>query len=40
MSKTSESAYPKVVNVYRQRYDKMAKPEYMSSLSDIRDCSE
>lgn len=29
MSKASESVYPKIVNVYRQRYDKMAEPEYV-----------
>lgn len=29
MSKTFVSAYPVVVNAYRQRYDKMAKPEHM-----------
>ncbi|MGD0978950.1 MAG: transglutaminase domain-containing protein [Candidatus Bathyarchaeia archaeon] len=37
MSKTCESAYPKVVNVYRQRYHKMAKPEY---LRDFRHCAK
>jgi hypothetical protein len=29
MSKILESSYPVVVNVYRQRFDKMAKPEHM-----------
>jgi hypothetical protein len=29
MSKTCESAYPKVVNVYSERYNKMAKSEYL-----------
>ena len=28
MPHPSESAYPKIVEVYRQRYDKMAEPEY------------
>jgi hypothetical protein len=37
MSKTCEPAYPKVVNVYRQRYHKMAKPEY---LTDFRHCAK
>ena len=32
MSKTLESAYPAVVNVYRQRYDKMAKLEYIEEF--------
>jgi hypothetical protein len=32
MSKTGEPEYPKVVNTYRQRYDKMADPEYMQGL--------
>lgn len=32
MSETSESAYPATVKVYRQRYNKMAEPEYIQEL--------
>lgn len=32
MSETSESAYPKIVQAYRQRYDKMAEPEYIEKF--------
>ena len=32
MSETCESAYPRVVNVYRERYHNMAKPEYMENF--------
>jgi hypothetical protein len=37
MSKTYESAYPKVVSVYSQRYRKMARPEY---LRDFKHCAK
>ena len=33
MSETCESAYPRVVNVYRQRYRNMAKLEYLTNFS-------
>lgn len=32
MSRVSQSTYPVVVNVYRQRYDKMAKTEYVTEF--------
>ena len=32
MSKTHESAYPKVVNVYRERYEKMAELQYLENF--------
>lgn len=32
MSETSQSAFPNIVNVYRQRYDKMAEPEYLQEF--------
>ena len=32
MSKTLESAYPKIVKVYRERYDKMAEPQYLKNF--------
>jgi transglutaminase/protease-like cytokinesis protein 3 len=32
MSKARESAYPTVVNAYRQRYDKMIDPKYMQEF--------
>jgi hypothetical protein len=35
MSNTRESAYPNVVNVYRQRYDKMAKPGYLREFKQF-----
>jgi len=34
MSRNCESAYPKVVSVYRRRYCKMAEPEYLGDLKD------
>lgn len=37
MSKTCKSPYPKVVNVYQQRFHKMAKPEY---LRDFKQCTK
>ncbi|MGD0160542.1 MAG: transglutaminase domain-containing protein [Candidatus Bathyarchaeia archaeon] len=35
MSRTRERGYPKVVNVYRERYHKMAKPEYLKNLKQF-----
>jgi transglutaminase-like putative cysteine protease len=32
MSKLGESGYPRVVNVYAQRYARMAQPEYLQEL--------
>lgn len=32
VSDTSEFAFPKIVNVYRQRYDKMAEPDYLGEF--------
>ena len=32
MSKTHESAYPKVVNVYSERYEKMAELQYLENF--------
>jgi transglutaminase/protease-like cytokinesis protein 3 len=32
MSETSESTYPRIVQTYRQRYDKMAEPEYIEQF--------
>jgi len=32
MSETNKSEHPSIVNVYRQRYDRMAEPEYKRKL--------
>jgi hypothetical protein len=38
MFKPSESVYPTIVKVYRQRYDKMAKLEYVESFKHYASC--
>jgi hypothetical protein len=34
MQKSQSTAYPKIVEVYRQRYDRMATPEYKQEFID------